>query len=83
MINVLIGTATGQAASVEDLLEISDKVQSPILIGSGVTKENVEEYFHKSHAIIIGSHFKQNGNWANELCEQRISEFMKKIKELR
>lgn len=77
------GSATGHAASVDDLMEISNKVQSPILIGSGVTKDNVGEYFHRSHGIIIGSHLKHNGYWANELCEQRISDFMNKIKELR
>lgn len=78
-----LGTATGHAASTDDLMELSGKVHSPILIGSGVTDKNLHNYFHKSQAGIVGSHFKKGGHWANELCEQRIGSFMSKIKELR
>lgn len=52
-------------------------------MGSGITDENVENYFDKSHAAIIGSYFKREGYWGNELCEQRISTFMTKVIELR
>lgn len=77
------GTATGCAVNENDLKSIYNKCKSPIIIGSGVTSENVPEYFHKSNAAIIGSYFKLDGHWANELCDKRIDELMRKVKDLR
>lgn len=77
------GTATGCAVAENDLNSISNKCKSPIIIGSGVTSQNINEYFHKSNGAIIGSYFKRDGHWANELCETRISELMKNVNHLR
>lgn len=65
-----------------DLDAIYNKCKSPILIGSGVTSENVQEYVDKSNAAIIGSHFKRDGHWANELCDNRINELMRVVNDL-
>lgn len=75
---ILTGTATGSAASVDDLKKLHKKVKAPLLIGSGVTTENLKNYYSKVEAIIVGSHFKKNGSWENELCETRLSSFMEK-----
>lgn len=61
---------------------IYNKCKSPILIGSGVTSENVQEYVDKSNAAIIGSYFKRDGHWANELCDKRINELMRVVNDL-
>lgn len=52
-------------------------------MGSGVTLNNIGNYFHKSNAVIIGSHFKIDGQWSNDLDENRIETFMNKINDLR
>lgn len=85
MINLFdfAGTATGQAVSVNDLKSIQNKCQSPILIGSGVTTANLKDYFYKSNAAIIGSYFKQNGNWSGDLCEKRIASMIDAVQSLR
>ncbi|XP_017043466.1 uncharacterized protein F13E9.13, mitochondrial [Drosophila ficusphila] len=80
---IITGTATGHAASPEDLQQLAGKVQVPLIIGSGVTKHNVGSYFKDAQAVIIGSHFKQNGNWLEEISEQAVDDFMKKICHLR
>uniref|UniRef100_A0A336MRK2 CSON004870 protein n=1 Tax=Culicoides sonorensis TaxID=179676 RepID=A0A336MRK2_CULSO len=80
---ILTGTATGDAAKPSDLNEICGKIDIPILIGSGVTLENLEDYYEKSNGIIIGSYFKENGKWDNKLSESRIMEFMRKVENLR
>lgn len=80
---VLTGTATGHPANTGDLNEIHGKTELPILIGSGVTRSNLKDYFGRSSGIIIGSHFKRDGKWQNELCEQRISEFMREVDKMR
>lgn len=52
-------------------------------MGSGVTKDNINQYFDKSNAAIIGSHFKRNGQWDDELSESKVSYFMDKVRYLR
>lgn len=79
----LLGTATGDAVNADDLKSIHKKCNSPILIGSGVTSANIENYFHKSNAAIVGSYFKRDGHWSGELCESKIADLMEKVQLLR
>lgn len=79
---IFIGNSTGDAAKPQDLLDLKGKLQVPLLIGSGVTKDNLTDYFPHIQAAIIGSHFKKQGHWSNDLCEETIGKFMDKVKEL-
>jgi len=80
---IITGTATGHAASPEDLQQLSGRVKVPLIIGSGVTKDNIGSYFKDAQAVIIGSHFKRNGNWLEEISEEAVNDFMQKICQLR
>lgn len=62
--------------------DVSQSVRIPVLIGSGVTYNNVEHYLSAS-GMIIGSHFKQGGHWANAVDLERVKRFMEKIHNLR
>lgn len=64
------------------LTEVTQSVRIPVLIGSGVTHDNVEQYIQAS-AMIIGSHFKKGGHWANGVDAERIKRFMGKMHTLR
>ncbi|XP_017775031.1 PREDICTED: uncharacterized protein F13E9.13, mitochondrial [Nicrophorus vespilloides] len=77
---ILTGTATGAAASVEELKRLKQNVKLPVIIGSGITKSNYKSYLD-ADAFIIGSHFKIGGIWNNDLCEKTINEFMSSIKQ--
>ncbi|ENN71598.1 uncharacterized protein F13E9.13, mitochondrial [Dendroctonus ponderosae] len=77
---VLTGTATGVPAKITELQELKHATKLPILVGSGVTADNVTSYL-QADALIIGSHFKTNGIWCNALDNYRIKEFMKKIRD--
>jgi predicted TIM-barrel enzyme len=55
----------------------------PILIGSGITIENIGTYWNLADGFIVGSHFKEKGIWSNPLSENRIRMFMEKVKNLR
>lgn len=80
---ILTGQATASPADERELHDIYGKTRLPILIGSGVTLENVDAYFHKSSGLIIGSYFKEHGQWHLPLSERRVTEFVKRIRELR
>uniref|UniRef100_UPI00398E56D4 uncharacterized protein F13E9.13, mitochondrial isoform X2 n=2 Tax=Pristiophorus japonicus TaxID=55135 RepID=UPI00398E56D4 len=79
---ILTGIATGEQANPEDLKDVKRAVRIPVLVGSGVTVENMEQYMD-ADAMIIGSYFKKGGYWANELDSERINKFMTKVHQLR
>ncbi|KAI1889938.1 hypothetical protein AGOR_G00168060 [Albula goreensis] len=79
---ILTGAATGLEADPGELKEVAQSVRIPVLIGSGVTHDNLEHYLDAS-AMIIGSHFKRGGYWANPVDPERVKRFMGKMHELR
>lgn len=52
-----------------------------MLIGSGVTHDNLESYIY-ANGIIVGSHFKKGGHWANTLDPEKVKRFMSRRREL-
>ncbi|XP_019868826.1 uncharacterized protein F13E9.13, mitochondrial isoform X2 [Aethina tumida] len=75
---IITGNATGDPANANDLKLIKETSKLPVIIGSGVTIDNLSDYL-VADALIIGSHFKQNGDWMNVLDGERINNFMNKI----
>lgn len=80
---IITGTATGQETSPQEARELAGKLKTPLLIGSGVTKDNVDQYFNEAQAVIVGSHFKRNGEWQEEICDQNVERFVQRVKQLR
>lgn len=58
-------------------LAVSQSVRIPVLIGSGVTHDNLERYM-EANGMIIGSHFKEGGHWSNAVDPQRVKRLMSK-----
>lgn len=76
---ILTGKSTGDATDTDEVKIIADNRKSlkmPILIGSGVTKDNLKDYIGVADALIIGSYFKINGNWENDVSAEKVNEFM-------
>ena len=80
---IVTGSSTGKAVYLHELKSLKDKVKLPVLIGSGITTDNLSEYWPYATGFIIGSHFKEDGYWKNEISQNRLNLFMKKVKELR
>ena len=68
---IVTGISTGAAAEVEDVQAVHHAVKIPVLIGSGVTADNLKQYADCSDALIIGSDVKVHGQWQNELDKER------------
>ena len=80
---IVTGGSTGEPADTRDLENVLTAVPSlPVLVGSGVTAENLRSY-SRATACIIGSEFKWEGSWENELCPDRIRSVMHEAKRLR
>lgn len=80
---IITGVSTGRAASIEALKAVKEACTSPVLVGSGINYDNVDSYMQVSDAMIVGSHFKEAGYWANALSYDRTAQFMEKVRRLR
>ena len=59
--------------------DVKQSSKLPVLIGSGVDAENFRSFLN-ADAFIIGSYFKKNGYWENDLDSGKIGAFMQKLK---
>ncbi|MGD9872656.1 MAG: BtpA/SgcQ family protein [Kiritimatiellia bacterium] len=80
---VVTGRSTGCPADIEELRAVRNAVDIPVLIGSGVTADNVAGYFPLADALIVGSWFKKGGHWANAIDPARVARFMEKVNGIR
>lgn len=80
---IVTGVATGQEASLEELQAVKASVKIPVLVGSGVTVDNVDRYLAVADALIIGSYFKVNGHWTQTVDFERVKNFMERVNKLR
>lgn len=63
-------------------LDLREKVKFPIFIGSGITTENAQD-FKLADAFIVGSYFKKDGHWRNELEPKKIEALVGKVETLK
>jgi len=78
---IVTGISTGTAADVEEVKAVDKAVSIPVLIGSGVTAENLREYSQCSDALIIGSDVKVDGQWQNALDRERCKRIVAAARE--
>ena len=74
---VVTGGSTGQAASVGEMQEVASSIACPVLVGSGVTLENVAAMLAHADGVIVGSSLKAGGRWDGDLergaCESLVA----------
>src|SRR6185295_11831930 len=68
---IVTGTSTGLATDPSDLAEARAAVAIPVLVGSGVTPENLARHA-AADGLIVGSSVKQGGVWSNALDPARV-----------
>lgn len=77
---IITGSSTGKEPSLQEIKDVKNNVSIPILAGSGITEKNVNEYLEYCDALIVGSYFKKNGLWSNQIETERVKSFMKIMK---
>lgn len=80
---IITGSSTGQEAGVDDLTSVRNSTRLPILIGSGITADNLGKYWSLADGFIVGSYFKENGLWKNSLSSERVQRLMDAVHALR
>jgi membrane complex biogenesis BtpA family protein len=74
---IVTGQRTGDAAVTSELEEVREATSLPVLIGSGVTRENVGSLMDIADGVIIGSSLKQGGVWWGPVEAKRVEDFMR------
>jgi uncharacterized protein len=68
---VVTGAATGLPADAREVRAVSEAVEVPVLVGSGITPSNLAEYA-AADAFIVGSSVKQGGRWSNPIDREAL-----------
>lgn len=69
---IITGTHTGKPVNQDELKAVYASAQLPVIVGSGVTPAGLPQIIETADAFIVGSYFKQDGNWKNDPDPQRI-----------
>ena len=80
---IITGISTGASADLGELKKTKTSINIPVLVGSGITYDNVQSYLSFADGLIVGSYFKRNGYWANEVIKDRVKRFMEKVNSFR
>lgn len=67
---------TGIAPKADDLVKVKQVSKLPVLIGSGMDKDNIGDYFSKADGFIVGSTFRKDGKFMEEIDSKRLKDFM-------
>lgn len=68
---------TGIQPDKADLVKAKSATKLPVIIGSGMTSENIQAYLPLADGFIVGSYFRKDGKFLEKLEPERLVEFMK------
>lgn len=80
---IVTGSATGKPPNVADVQEAKSHCHLPVFLGSGITENNVAEFYDNADGFIIGTAFKLDGLWSNTVDPARVTSFVQKIQRVR
>lgn len=76
---IITGRSTGEEALVEDVQIAHQSSSLPIIIGSGITAENIHKYWPFADVFIVGSYLKQDGDWEKPVSENQLKKLMNEV----
>ncbi|MPT23922.1 MAG: BtpA/SgcQ family protein [Starkeya sp.] len=78
------GPITGQPADQSHLREVCEVIKDvPVFANTGVNIDNVRDILSMAQGVVIGTHFKVDGNTWNAVDPERAKEFMNIVKKAR
>lgn len=80
---IVTGSATGKSPNVADVREAKSHCHLPVFLGSGITQNNVAEFYNDADGFIIGSAFKLDGLWSNTVDPARVASFLEALQRVR
>ena len=79
---IVTGSATGKAPTISDVREAKNHCRLPVFLGSGISEQNIGEFYGEADGFIIGSAFKIDGLWSNTIEPRCIERLLQTIHSL-
>lgn len=78
------GLVAGQETDTQVLKQVKAVVPNTVVfVNTGVRLSNVEEQLNAADGAVIGTTFKRDGDFYNEVDQARVEEFMSKVRDIR
>ncbi len=73
---IATGQRTGDSATMDEIETIRSATDLPVMVGSGVTPDNVAAILERVDGVIVASSLKQDGVWWNPVEAARVRAFV-------
>src|SRR5262245_17635256 len=80
---IVTGARTTEPPSLAELRRVKKHSHVPVLIGSGLTPQNIKSYFPLADGFIVGSTFRKDGQFLGALDPDRLAAFTEPFRALR
>ena len=80
---IATGSRTGDETGLDEIKGIKHNTDLPVIVGSGMTKENVRDIFSVANGCIVGSSLKEDGEWWKPVSTEKVKDFMEQVKRVR
>jgi uncharacterized protein len=80
---VVTGPRTGESPELRELRRVKESASVPVVIGSGMTSQNISRYMPWADGFIVGSNLREDGQFLGRLDSQRLRTFMGAFQEAR
>ena len=78
---IATGQRTGDAAAQDEIDEVRAATHLPLLVGSGVTEENLAAILGRTDGVIVASSLKRDGVWWNPVDPERVARFVARARQ--
>lgn len=78
---IVTGPRTGESPDVPELKRVKKSAHVPVWIGSGMTPENISRYLPWADGFIVGSTFREKGEYLGRLDPARLGKFVKAFRQ--
>ena len=74
---IVTGARTTEPPDKIELRRVKKHARVPVLIGSGLTPDNIKAYFPLADGFIVGSTFRESGQFLGQLDRKRLDRFIR------
>jgi membrane complex biogenesis BtpA family protein len=76
---IVSGAVTGEAPDIEDVRSVKG-LGIPVVVGSGVTTDNIQAFAALADVLIVGSACKASGDWRGDVAADRVERLTKLLR---
>lgn len=80
---IATGSRTGSPTKLTEVEEVRSGTNLPVIVGSGLSAEQVPSLFAEADGAIVGQWLKRDGRWWNPVDPRRVEELMSAVATVR